>query len=188
MSKEALRDFIENYVSISDDNWEEISSYFLEKKYNKGDLLLEEGLVCNHLWFLEEGLLRFFIWKDGEDISKFFTIPPYLLTSQRSLATRKPAKESIEALKDCTTWKITYEDNEKLLKKEVWSTFARKLVQEVQHFTEEILEDLQNDTAEKRYKRLLESNSELVRRVPLKYLSSFLGITPQSLSRIRRRI
>ncbi len=188
MPTKALRHFIENYISVSDADWKEISLYFHEKKYEKGDLLLKEGSICNRLWFLEKGLLRFFIWKDGEDVSKFFTISPYLLTSQRSLVTRLPAKENIEALEDCTAWEITSEDNEKLLKNELWSTFARMLIQEVQYFTEEILEDLQNETAAYRYKRLLAHNPELIQRIPLKYLASFFGITPQSLSRIRRKV
>ncbi|MEO0528832.1 MAG: Crp/Fnr family transcriptional regulator, partial [Bacteroidota bacterium] len=158
------------------------------REFKKGELLLEEGDVCNHLSFLENGLLRFFIWHDGEKMSKFFTIAPYMFTSQRSFNLRIPAKESIEALEDSSLWQIGYEDNQKLLKMEVWNTFAHKVTQEVQFFTENILENLQSKTAERRYREILEKNPLFIQRIPLKHLASFLGITQQSLSRIRKNI
>ena len=80
------------------------------------------------------------------------------------------------------------EDAEKLFKLNSWSTFIRKLVQEVQHFTEEILGEIQNRTAEERYQDLLESGHIYLQKVPLKHLASYLGIAPQSLSRIRKKL
>ncbi len=64
----------------------------------------------------------------------------------------------------------------------------RKLIQEVQYYTEEILQEIQTETAENRYIKLLESNPALLQRVPLKYLASYLGIAAQSLSRIRKKL
>jgi len=80
------------------------------------------------------------------------------------------------------------EDAYKLLKIEAWSTFIREIIQEVQYNTETILEDLQNETAEERYSKMLEEKSVLLNRVSLKHLASYLGIAPQSLSRIRKKI
>jgi len=185
---EAFRTFIEQYVSITNDEWKIISSKFISKTFKPGDLLLKNGQVCNHLFFLETGLLRFFIWKDGETTTKFFTEAPYIFTSQRSFSQRLPSKENIEALEDSLVRQISYNDQKELLKIPVWNTLARKITQEVQFFTENILEELQNSTAEERYKLLLENRSELLMRVPLKYLASYLGVTPQSLSRIRRKV
>ena len=83
---------------------------------------------------------------------------------------------------------MTFEDTYRLLKITNWSNFIRELIQEVQSFTEEILEELQTETAEIRYRKMLESNNNLLQRVPLKHLASYLGIAPQSLSRIRKNI
>jgi hypothetical protein len=69
-----------------------------------------------------------------------------------------------------------------------WNLLARKVTQEVQFFTEQILEDLQNETAEARYRHLLENQPDLLQRIPLRFLASYLGIAPQSLSRIRQKI
>ncbi len=149
---------------------------------------MEEGSVCNHLRFLESGLLRFFIWKDGETVTKFFTEAPYMFTSQRSFNQREPARENIEALEDSLVWEIRYEDHKALLQLGIWNELAAKVTQEVQFFTENILEDLQNETAENRYRSLLKNRPQLLQRVPLKHLASYLGITQQSLSRIRKNL
>ena len=69
-----------------------------------------------------------------------------------------------------------------------WNTFVRMLVQEVQQYTQEIYSEMQTLGPEERYKRLLESPDQLVNRIPQKYIASYLGIAPQSLSRIRRRL
>jgi CRP-like cAMP-binding protein len=185
---DAFKQYIETYVSIPDEDWKIILPAFKRKEIQKNELILEEGNVCKHLYFLETGLLHFFINKDGDEVTKFFTIAPYFFTSQASLYAQKPAKESIQAIEKSVVWEITYEEVQKLLKLNSWSNFARKITQEVQYFTEEILEALQTETAENRYLKILETQPELLQRIPLKYLASYLGIAPQSLSRIRKKI
>lgn len=156
----------------------------IPKKYN----ILEEGKICKSLFFLESGLLRYFVLKDGKEVTKFFTIAPYCFTSQASFNSRKPANESIQSIEESVIWETSFKQNEELLKLESWNSFARKITQEVQFFTEEILEDLQSETAENRYRKLLQNQPELLNRIPLKYLASFYGVAPQSLSRIRKKL
>ncbi len=188
MSKKAFRDFIHQYEKLTDEEWEMVAKRLHPLHLKKGDILLKEGQICNHIWFLQQGFLRFFIWKDGEAISKFFTLAPYTFTSQRSFNLRQPTKENIEVLEDSIIWEIGFDDNQKLMQIPSYNTFVRKLIQEVQHFTEQIMESLQNKTAEERYRVILEKNPKFMQRVSLKHLASFLGITPQSLSRIRKNI
>ncbi|MEM9025264.1 MAG: Crp/Fnr family transcriptional regulator, partial [Bacteroidota bacterium] len=154
----------------------------------KGTLLLEEGRTCRQLWFLESGFLRFFVNKDGEEATKFFTEPPYCFTSPRSFNTGAPAAESIEALEESVVWVLSRDDAYALLERPSWAAFVRHLTQEVQFFTEQILEELQTKTAEERYSRLVAEGSVLLQKVPLKHLASYLGIAPQSLSRIRKKL
>lgn len=183
-----LRQFISQYTPVSEQDWLAISGCLLRREMKRESLLLEEGKTCKHLYFLEKGLLRFFVWKDGLDITKYFTDIPYVFTSQKSFNQQVPAQESIETLEDSIIWQMTYEDAQHLLELKSWSTFIRLLIQEVQTYTEEILEALQTQTAEQRYKLLLQQDADLVQRVPLKHLASYLGIAPQSLSRIRKKM
>ena len=188
MDSVMFKGFIENYVFLPETDWDAISKCLDAQIVKKGDFVLKEGQICNHLYFLEKGLLRFAILNNGEYATKFFTVAPYTFTSQYSFANRLPARESIEALETSFLWRISYEKSQELFRFESWTAFARKLTQEVQFFTELILEEAQNETAEKRYMKLLEHRPELVQRVPLKHLASYLGVTPQSFSRIRTKI
>ncbi|MBN8577496.1 MAG: Crp/Fnr family transcriptional regulator [Cytophagales bacterium] len=183
-----FRKFIENYTTLSDNEWKEISACFTQRTLLKDEVLLEEGKICRYLYFIETGLLRYYISKDGKDITKFFTEAPYCFTSQVSFTNEKPATECIQAIEKSIIWQTTLKEANDLLELKSWNTFVRKLIQEVQHFTERILQDIQTETAESRYRKMIETNPELLQRVPLQYLASFFGIAPQSLSRIRKKI
>lgn len=183
-----FRKFIENYTTLSNKEWEEISACFQQRTLQKGEILLQEGDVCRHLYFIESGLLRYFIIKDGNEITKFFTEAPYCFTSQVSFTSETPAAENIQAIEKSVIYQTTLKQANDLLEFKTWNTFIRKLIQEVQYYTEEILQELQTETAEKRYRKMIEKNPSLLQRIPLQYLASFFGIAPQSLSRIRKKI
>jgi CRP-like cAMP-binding protein len=183
-----FRQFIHNYTLFSNADWEIVEPYLVHIEVKKDTVLLQEGKICRYLYFLESGLLRFFILKNGNDITKYFTDVPYCFTSIKSFEAQIPATESIETLEDCVLWAITFDDVQTLQNLPAWNIFSRKLVQEVQTFTDEILEDIQTETAENRYKKMLFDNDPLLLRVPLKHIASYLGIAPQSLSRIRKSI
>lgn len=185
---EALRSFISHYTPVSEADWQQIAGCFEAKVFEKEEIILQEGKICRHLYFIERGLLRYFIWKDGKDVTKFFTEAPYCFTSQVSFSTEKPANESIQALEKSLVWQTTLQQANELLELKSWNTFIRKLIQEVQFYTEEILQEIQTETAEQRYVKMLTQEGDFVQRIPLKYLASYLGIAPQSLSRIRKKI
>lgn len=183
-----FRQFIHNYTMLSNADWRVIEAHLVRMEVKKETILLQEGKICRHLYFLESGLLRFFILKNGNDITKYFTDIPYCFTSIKSFEAQIPATENIETLEDTVLWAMTLESVQSLQNLPAWSTFTRKLVQEVQIYTDEILEDLQTETAENRYKKMLFENDPLLQRVPLKHIASYLGIAPQSLSRIRKSV
>ncbi len=183
-----FRQYIQQYTLVPEQEWQKTCSLLQYQEIPGGHLLLEEGKLCRHVYFLEDGLLRYFVWRDGKDITKFFTNAPYCFTSQRSLVQRIPAQENIESLSPSTLWSLDRDSAFELLKYPSWNTFVRLLIQEVQFFTEQILEEIQQETAEQRYRKMLLTGNALVQQVPLKHLASYLGIAPQSLSRIRKKI
>jgi CRP-like cAMP-binding protein len=185
---ETLRKFIEKYTSVPSNEWDEIAPCFEYRFVKKDEIVLAEGNVCKHLYFVESGLLHFYINKDGNNITKFFTEAPYFFTSQASFNSQKQSSENIQAIEDCVVYQITYKASNELFKLKSWAEFGRKITQEVQFFTEEILEQLQTETAELRYQKMRRNNPQLLERIPLKYLASYLGIAPQSLSRIRKKL
>jgi len=183
----AFRQFIETYAPLTDADWQLIEQAFERKEFAKNELILTEGTICRYFYFLEEGLVRYFICRDGNDITKFFTAAPYCFTSKNSFRNRKPADESIEALQKIVAWQTTLAQANELLELKSWSTFTRKFVHEVQNYTEELMMEIKTETAEQRYRKLLKKHPDLIQKIPLKHLSTFLGIAPQSLSRIRNK-
>ena len=183
-----FRLYIEKYVHVPEKEWHLIAARLQYRAIPAGHSLLEEGKRCRHLYFLEAGLLRYFVWRDGRDITKFFTTAPYCFTSQRSFAQGLPSLENIESISPSTLWVLDRDSAYDLLAIPAWNTFVRLLIQEVQFYTEQILEEIQQETAEQRYRKMLLNGNELLHQVPLKHLASYFGIAPQSLSRIRKKI
>jgi len=180
--------FIRLYQPLSPLTWEAIEADLTRQEYAPQDMILAEGQICQSLYFLESGLLRWYLLRQGEEVTKFFTEAPYAFTSQQSFTMALAAEESIQVLEPSVIWRLPKEAAFRLLRDPDWSEFVRKLVQEVQRATEDLLIELQTLTAEDRYRAMLQRGDSLLQRVPLKYLASYLGIAPQSLSRIRKRI
>jgi CRP-like cAMP-binding protein len=183
----AFRRFIERYTKLSDADWQIIQQAFERKEFAKNEIILAEGDVCKYFYFLEEGLIRFFILKDGNDITKFFTTAQYCFTSKNSFRTRIPSQENIQALECTIVRQSTLNQVNELLELKSWNIFTRKFIHEVQSYTEDLMFEIKTETAEQRYEKLLEKYPYLIHKIPLKHLSSFLGIAPQSLSRIRKK-
>ena len=183
-----FRQYIQKYTPLPDREWQLIQPLLRYREIPAGFSLLEEGKRWQDLYFLEEGLLRFFVWRDGRDITKFFTTAPYCFTSQRSFAQQLPASENIESLTASSLWSLDRTSAFELLAYPAWSTFVRLLIQEVLFYTEQILAEMQQETAEQRYRKMLLEGDPLLQEVPLKHLASYFGIAPQSLSRIRKKI
>lgn len=184
----AFKHFIEQYTPLSDADWKAISACFDQRVLKKDEILLQEGNICRHLYFVESGLLRYYFYKDGNEVTKYFTEAPYCFTSQVSFTGERPATENIQSIEKSVIWQTSLKHANALLELSSWSTFVRKLILEVQYYTEEILQDIQTETAENRYKKMITTHPALLQRVPLKYLASYFGIAPQSLSRIRKKI
>lgn len=184
-----LRNYISSYCTLNDADWKLIEPCWQKKWVPNQTRLLIQGQFCEKLWFLESGLMRYFLLTEsGQDITKFFTCAPYVFTSQVSFSKNVPAIENIETLEDSIIWEMSVEDAFRLLENVAWSTFIRNLVLEVQYDTERLLLESQTLDPESRYIRLLEEEENLALRVPVKILASYLGIAPQSLSRIRARL
>jgi CRP-like cAMP-binding protein len=158
------------------------------KKYNKGDYLLRAGEVCRYSYFIEKGLARKFYLKDGVEITTDFSFPDDILVSFRSYTLQQPGREYIQVLADSTVQQTDYLafqrlkwTHKKLLEIDLLLTEYYAM------WLEERLYNLQFHTAAERYGQLLDTQPHLVQQVPLSYIASYLGITLETLSRIRAK-
>ncbi|WP_346861039.1 Crp/Fnr family transcriptional regulator [uncultured Draconibacterium sp.] len=186
---EQLKYLIQKHTELPDKDWDAIKSEFVQQNFRKEEAILEEGKTCRYFYFFESGLIRFYCNIDGADITKTFAIAPYCFTSRVSFRDQTPANEAIKALEDTVVWKITFEQYKKLEQVESWNRFMRKLIAEIQDFTENRMLVSKIYTAEENYQQLLKDYpAELMQKIPLKHMASFLGVAPQSLSRIRKKL
>ena len=158
------------------------------KTYNKGDYLLSSGKVSRHLFFINKGFAKiFFINDDQEFVMRFFS-EGVLFTAFESYLTNKPSKYSIMALETTTVTLIGQEIMEELCKKHHgMETFFRKLVSIVAVKMTKRISEMLEENATQRYNQFVKENRVILHRISLGDMAKYLGITQQSLSRIRTK-
>ena len=163
--------------------------YILREKYiPRKQYLLKAGQVCRNITFITKGLLRCYYVKDDREISSWFMKEGDTIISVESFFQQKKGKEYIQALDDCEIRFISSDQLEYIYRNFPEFNFvARVLLQKYYILSEQRLYSLRMQRSLERYDYLLENHSELILRVPSKYLASYLGITEETLSRIRSK-
>lgn len=167
---------------------DELFNNLKTKTIKKGEYLLKTGEVCKHLFFINEGLTKLFFIKDGKEFIGIFGIENRLFSAFESYLTQTPSNFMLIALEQTTVTLISFEEMEKLCKKHhCMETFFRKLVSIAATKMTRRIREMLEDNATKRYKQFVEENNTILQRISLGDLASYLGITQQSLSRIRAK-
>lgn len=182
----AISGFIKNRYSIEDEAIHLIASQLTFKRVRKGKHLLSPGQICEHLYFIQKGMIRSFIKEGGKEITTWIDMEGEVSTSIRGYCYRHPSYEYLQTLEDCELIILTYSDLDMLLNKYIeLNVVVRKFLEECYAGAEERAFISRIPNAGKRYKHLLKTRPEMINRIPLKYIASYLGITMETLSRIR---
>lgn len=182
-----------NYISgihpISAEIVAALDNRFEIKEAPKKQLLLKEGDTCHHLYFVIGGLVRIYHMEGEEEVCSLFIEEKYLFNSPQSFYMRRPGYEFIETLEPTTLARIHYDHLQQLYRTFPELNFIARVITE-NYFvkSEERLYLLRRKTAEERYRYFTDRYPTLLQRVPLKYIASYLGITIETLSRIRNKI
>jgi CRP-like cAMP-binding protein len=159
-------------------------------QFYKNEMILKQGKICKNLYFIEKGLTRGYrIDDDGKDITNWFAPEGTLATSTYSFISQKPSFENIVALEDCSMRMISRKSLYDLYEKfPAMNEMGRELVEIYYLELEERVNLLQFQTAKQRYENFVKNESYLLQRTSLGYIASYLGITQETLSRIRNHI
>ena len=181
---------VKEHISISEDEFEFCKTLFIPKKLRKRQYLLQEGDVCRYTAFVEKGMLRTFTVDDkGNEPILQFSMEGWWVTDLYSFLADEPSRYNIEALEDCELLLITKPSWNILLEKvPAFERYFRILIQNNLIATQRRLISSMTETAEEQYTKLIASFPTCLQRVPQHMIASFLGITPETLSRIRSQM
>lgn len=159
------------------------------KKIKRNRLILEVGQVCNSIIFIKQGCIRYFYMKDGEEMTGQFFKENDWYTDFDSLLTGRPSEQNVQALEDCEYFQLSKTKLDKLYTEfPVFERFGRVMTEHaflgVRHRNK--MSTLLSP--EERYISFIKNRAEIVQRIPQHYIASYLGIKPQSLSRIKKRL
>ena len=189
MSYEFTR-YLKEHAGVTEEQLQEFEGEIQKRTIQKDEILLDKGQVCDHFFYVEEGLLRFYsIGKDGKEHILEFAPEKWLVVDRASFYFDEPSEFYIDAIEQTT---VAVLDEE-------FINIASEISPQFRKYNERILQNhirhLQNrinrligTSAEERYLEFLKKYSEVTSRVPQWMIASFLGITPESLSRIRREL
>jgi len=182
-----IKQAIDSLHPLAENEWQEFAGKLVIKKFNKGDFLTRGGQIENYLYFLNSGATRNYFLRDGKDLTVDFHFEGEFVTAYYSLITRLDSDIFIEALEDTEAYAMPYKFlNEFYLKYHNAERIGRLMAeyQYIKRLRKEM--NLLSKTAEERYAELMRRNPALIQNISVKHLSSYLGIQPESLSRIRK--
>lgn len=186
---EHIRTYFEKFVDLNDYLWSLFTDKIEYAEYNKGESILKQGEVENYVYILVKGAVRFFIPQDESDTTFGFAFEGHFFSAYDSFIFRSPCAYQIETLTDVKLYRMTHENLNNLFDNiSEGNSIGRKMAETFFVGKQKRELSLLTKTAEERYYSLFKNQPQLIKEIPLKYIASYIGITPQGLSRIRSRI
>lgn len=187
---EAFNKFLVSKIDISDAELKYITSLMQPKEFSKNVVVLRQGEVEKYLYFIEKGMARYYyVDHNGREICLLFTFENWFMGEVTSFLTRTPSVCFIETLANTSTWRIHFDDLQKIYANtKSGDKFGRLMMEQLYLRKAERERSFLTKTAQQRYIDLMKTESHIFQKVSLKHIASYLGITPQALSRIRKRI
>ncbi len=188
MTTQIIRN-IKSIVTLNDTEEAAFVKILSVKQFKKKDFLLQEGRTCNKIFFLNSGCTRLFYNVDGVENTVQFFFPNSWYTDFSSFLTGQAALENLQALEPCEVLEIKKDDLYKLYNQyPVFDRIGRILAENAFLSLSKLNKMLTNEEPEERYLNLMKQRPELFEKIPQHYIASYLGVKPESLSRIRKRI
>lgn len=186
----ALTEHMSQLVDLTDDEKVIIENAFTTQSISKGELWIKEGKVCDQVAYVVSGKMRHYYTDDnGNEVTCYFVLPDHFTSSFTSFLTNTPTNENAAALEETLLRFISKKDLENLSEQVPKIQIFRRIIAEnLFIMMEKRISMLQSKSAQARYEGMLKENPDVLLQVPLIYTASFLGITPQHLSRLRKEL
>jgi len=184
-----LKSYCKSIVTLSEDELDLLDDAFEIKVLNKKEYLLEGGKTCKHISFINDGTIRHFHVKNGIEKTCDISFENSWVTDFHSFTNQSASIMYLQAMEKTSVFMIGREHLFRLYKEcKAYETFGRIMAEQVAQRATEIAMSLSSDKPEERFQKLIQKQPDLFQRIPQKYIANFLGVSPESLSRIRNRI
>ncbi len=187
--KEAFVERVQSFVDLTSEELNALESSLQVATFSKGDHIIQDGKVESYMSFVVEGMVRAFHRLDGEELTVAFIYEGFYACSYNSFTHRTPSRYALEALEDTRVVRLSYENCQRLMDRyKCFERWGRLEVEKAYFLMEQREISILSYTAKQRFNRLWQNSPHLFQRVPQKYLAQYLGITPETFSRIRRQV
>jgi len=184
-----LREYYERIIKLQESEWKFIAAHFDKKVFDKNEIITKQGETENYLSFIESGIVRFYIPDDENELTFNFSFSKEFICAYDSFLTRTPSEYELQTLTETIAWQISYNDLQKVYAQTQVGNYLGRFTSEKLFLAKSKRElSLLKYNAKERYMRLFNEQPNILKFIPMKYIASYIGITPQGLSRIRRQI
>lgn len=186
---EMLRKYLSQYEPLTDEQFELIAAKIRECYLKKGAYFLRQGEVCRKIGFVTEGILRVYFQNDTTDTTCYFIKENQFAVNIKSFNEQRPADDNKQAVTDVRLLVLGYDSMQMLLNViPAWPTLVQKITEHTLLAKINRRSPMVAEDARTRYERFMREQPDVLARVPLRYVASYLGITQPSLSRLRKEI
>ncbi|MCF0069984.1 Crp/Fnr family transcriptional regulator [Dyadobacter sp. CY261] len=183
-----LEQYLQTYFDFDQGDLVKVASFFKPEIVKKGEYYLKTGKLCQKLSFIQSGMLRIYVDLEDREVTQWICTQGYFVADLASLVFEKPARWNIQALADTTVYTIDKRDYDRLGEYiPRWPVTEKLFIAHCFTTLEDRVFSFLSMTAEQRYNLLFESHRDIFTQVPLQYIASMLGMTPETISRIRRK-
>ena len=184
-----MKNYIQGIVPFSAEELETIMSHFRPMSLPAGEFFVDEGLVSHNIGFVTKGYMRTYYEINDQEVTTMVLTKHNIVSAHASFTLAKPSKAYIQAITDCELLVMSRKSMDELYEKfPKWERLGRIIMEEVYAYMECRVVDYLSLSPEERYLKMLEHDAKLLKNVPLRYIASMLGVTPETLSRIRNKV
>ena len=185
-TRDVARELARRYSTMTHDELDVLESILVPMKFQKGEIILKEGDICDRIYWVTKGLVRQFYYKNGKELTEYMTTENNIVMSIESLFKEEPTRQQIQALEPTILFALP----KNLLEREAVRNvniqmLYRKILEESLIISQVHADMLRFESAQERYAKLVKRSPLLVLRAPLVYIASYLQMTPETLSRVR---
>ncbi len=184
-----LKEILQSKVTLTETDWQFLASKLQEHQFSKKEILTPKGTVENRVFFILEGVFIIYLELPEKDVTVGFGFPNEFISSYSSFLTRLPSEGVVQSLTHCKALSITHNDLLEVYKNTAsGESIGRVFAEEFFRYKSKRELSFLKESPTQRYLNLFKEQPHLIREIPQVYLASYIGITPQALSRIRAKL